>query len=115
MSDIDNDFGMKCPKCGASDQIDVAATVWVRLCLDGTDISEAANGDHEWNDHDDAVCGTCGHRGDVAAFTKAGGQNPNANRIRCSNCALPIPDQPEDATSDMLLCDQCSNNEDRQP
>lgn len=28
MSDtIDNDFGMKCPKCGASDEIDIAATV----------------------------------------------------------------------------------------
>ena len=34
--DLDNDFGMKCPKCGASDEIDVCADVWVRLCPDGT-------------------------------------------------------------------------------
>jgi len=28
-------------------------------------------------------------------------------RISCTNCGLPIPDQPEDATPDMLLCDEC--------
>jgi len=72
MTGIENDFGMKCPECGASDEIDVAATVWVRLCHDGTDVTAAANGDHEWDDDNGAACGTCGHLGNVAAFAKAG-------------------------------------------
>lgn len=72
---LDNDFGMKCPNrdCGASDQIDVAATVWVRLCHNGTDVTEAENGDHEWTDDSRAVCCTCGHTATVSRFIKAGG------------------------------------------
>jgi len=27
---------MACPKCGASDEIDICADIWVRLCPDGT-------------------------------------------------------------------------------
>jgi len=72
---IDNDFGMRCPICGASDEIDIAATVWVRLCHGGTDVTEAANGDHEWGDQSASVCGSCGHHGAVAEFSKAGGQS----------------------------------------
>ena len=71
---IDNDFNMRCPKCGASNEIDIAAMVWVRLCPDGTDVTLADNGDHEWDARNNAACGSCGHHGDVAAFTKAGGQ-----------------------------------------
>jgi hypothetical protein len=69
--DIDNDFGMKCPACGASDQIDVCADVWVRLCRDGTDVTSAANGDHEWSDYSGAKCCACGHGGNVADFQVA--------------------------------------------
>lgn len=72
-NEIDNDFGMKCPDCGRSDQIDVAATVWVRLCPDGTDVYEAENGDHEWSGDSTAKCCSCDHVGTVATFTKAGG------------------------------------------
>ena len=54
MTDLDNAFGMKCPECGASDEIDVCADVWVRLCPDGTDITAAENGDTEWTDHSGA-------------------------------------------------------------
>ncbi len=71
---IDNAFGMKCQKCGASDEIDVAAKVWIRLCPDGTDVTAAASGDHEWDDDSNAVCVTCGHHGTVASFSKAGGE-----------------------------------------
>lgn len=70
-----NDFGMQCPNCGSSNRIDVAATVWVRLCPDGTDIYEADNGDQEWTDSSSAHCGSCGHDGTVATFTDAGGQS----------------------------------------
>jgi hypothetical protein len=70
MTDLDNDFGMKCPSCGLSDRIDVAATVFVRLCRDGTDVFAADNGDHEWTDTSAAHCGGCLHAGTVASFTE---------------------------------------------
>ena len=70
MNAINNAFDMKCPACGESDRIDVAATVFVRLCQDGTDIFAAANGDHEWTDTSAAHCGSCGHPGTVASFTE---------------------------------------------
>jgi hypothetical protein len=71
--DIANDFGMKCPSCGSSDEIDIAATVWVRLCRDGTDVTTAANGDHEWDNDSAAVCCGCGHSGLVRNFDLDGG------------------------------------------
>jgi hypothetical protein len=74
MTGIDNDFGMRCPACGKSHRIDVAATVWVRLCEDGTDVYEAANSGQEWTDNSAAYCGSCGHGGNVSDFSKAGGQ-----------------------------------------
>jgi hypothetical protein len=67
-----NQFGLRCPKCGRGDEIDIAATVWVRLCPDGTDIFAAANGDHEWSDHSGAVCIACGYSGNVSDFSKQG-------------------------------------------
>lgn len=70
MTDLDNIFGMKCPDCGRSDEIDVAATIWVRLCRDGTDVTEAENGDHEWTDTSAASCASCGQHGTVASFTE---------------------------------------------
>ena len=72
--ETDNDFGMKCPKCGASDEIDVCADVWVRLCPDGADVTAAENGDTEWTDHSGAKCCACGFGGNVSDFSKAGGQ-----------------------------------------
>jgi Pyruvate/2-oxoacid:ferredoxin oxidoreductase delta subunit len=63
-------WNMACPECGADDQIDIAAQIWIRLCPDGTDAAAAANGDHEWRDTDAAVCHGCGHQSTVAAFTR---------------------------------------------
>jgi hypothetical protein len=71
---IENAFAMKCPKCGASDEIDVAATVWVRLCPDGTDVTAAEDGDHEWSDQSGAVCHGCGFGGNVDDFKTTGEQ-----------------------------------------
>ena len=65
---------MACPNCGDCLRIDVAATVFVRLCRDGTDVFAAANGDHEWTDHSGAKCCACGFGGNVSDFSKAGGQ-----------------------------------------
>lgn len=57
----ENAFGLVCPRCHRSDEIDVAATVWIRLCPDGTDFTAAENGDHEWDDVSLAACHSCGH------------------------------------------------------
>ena len=63
-----NQFGLRCPDCGRSDEIDIAATVWVRLCPEGTDVTAAENGDHEWENGSSAKCCACGHDGTVAEF-----------------------------------------------
>jgi hypothetical protein len=67
-------WGMARPKCGASDEIDICADIWVRLCLDGTDVTAAENGDTEWTDHSGAKCCACGFGGNVSDFSEAGGQ-----------------------------------------
>ena len=61
-------WNMACPACGDDEQIDIAATVYIRLCLDGTDISAAENGDHEWTENSPAQCCTCGYTGTVRQF-----------------------------------------------
>ena len=63
-------WGMACPKCDASDQIDICADIWVRLCPDGTDVAAAGSGDTEWTDHSGAKCCACGFAGNVSDFGK---------------------------------------------
>jgi hypothetical protein len=70
--ELGNQFGLRCPDCGKGDQIDIAATVWVRLCPDGTDVMQGANGDHEWSNHSGAACAACGHAGTVSDFSRSG-------------------------------------------
>lgn len=72
--ELGNQFGLRCPECGMSDHLDIAATVWVRLCPDGTDVTAAGNGDHEWEDSSAIKCCACGHDGTVATFSKEGSQ-----------------------------------------
>lgn len=62
-------WGMKCPSCGESERIDIAATVWVRLTDDGTDADASHSGDHEWGDDSPARCNDCDHVGTVKTFT----------------------------------------------
>jgi hypothetical protein len=70
---MSNCFNMRCPKCGGEDQIDIAATVWVRLTGDGTDADEAADGGHFWDDDSPARCvrWRCDHQGTVKDFEAA--------------------------------------------
>jgi len=73
---------MACPKCRASDQIDVAATVWIRLCCDGSDVTQAANGDHEWEQGSLAVCQACGYSATVWDFDIENQPDPSENDAR---------------------------------
>jgi hypothetical protein len=79
---LDNAYGMRCPDCRRSDEIDISAAVWVRLCSDGTDAAEAGNGDHEWDNDSAAVCHSCGHAGTVREFDAGNQPRTNANNTR---------------------------------
>jgi hypothetical protein len=61
-------WSVRCPQCSMSDEIDIAATVWVRLCPNGTDPTLAANGDQEWTDDSGACCNACGFHAQVREF-----------------------------------------------
>lgn len=64
----------KCPKCGDTEHIDIAAQVWVRLNQsdDGseifTDADESHDGSHEWNEHSGALCESCSHHANLSEF-----------------------------------------------
>ena len=47
---VEEQWGVCCPNCGRDDQLDVAALVFVRLTPDGTDVDDAVDGSHEWDD-----------------------------------------------------------------
>jgi hypothetical protein len=66
----EGEWGFVCPECEESDQLDVAATVWVRLTEDGTDADESEDGSHEWGDDSEVHCAGCGHQGTVKDFEK---------------------------------------------
>jgi hypothetical protein len=63
-----NCFDLRCPKCDNGDQIDVSASVWVRVTHDGTDPDLSKDGTHEWGDDNSARCAACGHFGKVTGF-----------------------------------------------
>jgi DNA-directed RNA polymerase subunit RPC12/RpoP len=59
---------ISCPQCGDDTQIDVAATIWVRLTSDGTDVDASNDGSHEWDDTSTVECQNCNHSGTVKEF-----------------------------------------------
>lgn len=61
-------FSMVCPSCGAHDQIDIEATVWIRVTPDGTDADASEDGDHTFTPDSRAKCCACHHRGTVENF-----------------------------------------------
>ena len=63
-----NTFGYRCPDCGSTGQIDICASLWVRLTRDGTDADISADGSHTWDAGSPAVCRGCGFEGRAAAF-----------------------------------------------
>ncbi len=63
-----NAFDHVCPNCGDADHIDVAATVWVRLTENGSDLDLSAQGDTEFTSQSLAVCQTCDFSGKLGVF-----------------------------------------------
>ena len=65
---MSNLFNMKCPHCGAEDQIDVAITGWVRLTPDGSDPAAAEDSESYFDTDSEAICWACRKCGTVSDF-----------------------------------------------
>lgn len=68
--DVASEWDMACPSCGKGDEIEIAATIWVRLVKDGTDADLASVHDHEWDSKSPCKCTNCGWEGTVAEAEK---------------------------------------------
>ncbi|MBN8896672.1 MAG: hypothetical protein J0H19_00270 [Rhodospirillales bacterium] len=66
---MSNLFDMRCPQCGDENQLDIHASIWIRVCTNGTDADASNCGDHEFSPDSTACCQSCGHWASVAAFT----------------------------------------------
>ncbi|MCW6512517.1 hypothetical protein [Lichenifustis flavocetrariae] len=64
---------LSCMKCGDTDEIDIEATVWIRVTEDGTDADAGSDGHHEYTPRSMASCGSCGHTERLYAFEPKGG------------------------------------------
>jgi Zn ribbon nucleic-acid-binding protein len=58
--------GMKCPKCGQEDSLEIEATCIFTVTDDGTE--DEGHG-HDWEETNYCECPDCGHHGSVADFT----------------------------------------------
>jgi hypothetical protein len=67
-STVAHEWNMRCPQCKSDESIDISAIVYVRLKPEGTDIADAHNGDHDWDNDSTAYCAACGFAGTVRAF-----------------------------------------------
>jgi hypothetical protein len=65
-----NFLDMRCPSCGDERAIDIEATVWVRVCIDGTDADASGDGTHAFDADSPALCGRCGFHGIVREFER---------------------------------------------
>ena len=65
---MSNFLDIRCPKCRATDQIDIAATVWLRVMEDGTDADRSEDGNHEFEPTSPATCNACGFTGRLHDF-----------------------------------------------
>lgn len=75
-----SEWNLRCPDCGGTDAIDIAATVWVRLCPDGTDPMLSHNGDHEWGEDSPVCCAACHFHGQVHALRQNARGGPSSRR-----------------------------------
>jgi phage FluMu protein Com len=63
-----NFLNIHCPKCWTDNQIDIAATVWLRVTENGTDADESKDGQHDYTPRSDAACNACGYYGRLQDF-----------------------------------------------
>ena len=65
---VRDEWAMACPQCGKDDEIDVLASLYVRLTPDGTDANTSHDGEHAWSPQSATKCCACGHSGIAREF-----------------------------------------------
>ena len=66
-----NFLDMHCPNCGDETAIAIEATIWVRVCSDGTDADASGDhGTHTFDADSPALCGRCGLPDTVRRFER---------------------------------------------
>lgn len=60
------EHGIRCPKCGNDEEIEISCQLWVQLVPDG---AETVSQDNEWDSKSPCVCRKCKHQATVADFT----------------------------------------------
>jgi hypothetical protein len=73
--EMGNEFGLKCPECGNTDDLNVECRAWVTVIGEHVlDPYERSNFAYEpfsgwhWESGDEAQCPTCGHKATVGRF-----------------------------------------------
>ncbi|HET6233524.1 MAG TPA: hypothetical protein VFE41_00950 [Acetobacteraceae bacterium] len=63
-----NFLNIHCLKCRTDIQIDIAATVLLRVTENGTDADESKGGHHDYTPRSDATCNACDYYGRLQDF-----------------------------------------------
>lgn len=92
----------KCPTCGDTTNIDVDATVRVRILQDEdgnyeTDADASEDGSHDWDDNSLARCAGCGYVGIIETFQVANGPG------LCVTCGTQCEARPDLS----VICPKC--------
>ena len=76
------EWNLRRADCGGTDAIDIAATLWLRLCPDGTDyIMLSHNADHarrKTGEDSSACCAACGFHGQVRHLHQNARRQPSS-------------------------------------
>jgi predicted RNA-binding Zn-ribbon protein involved in translation (DUF1610 family) len=113
-------YTFTCPKCGTSDQIDIDATVRVRIVDQdtegnfGTDADASEDGSHEWDATSGAYCAHCGYSGTVDDFEKDDdGPQPDEEEEDAPGLCVTCGTQCEARPDLSVICPKCEAEEQR--
>lgn len=103
-----------CPKCNSA-SIDVNISAWAALLQDDpdniqTDMDEAGDHHHDWDDESLMRCRQCGHMARAGMFQPQNveAEETAAEGTECSDCVTVVtPDDPYFATPCGTYCDSC--------
>ena len=63
-----NFLGLRCPKCGETEGLDICLFVWARLTEEGSDLDEAHNHDRDIDPNSSVFCTGCEYNGTMEEF-----------------------------------------------
>jgi hypothetical protein len=65
---MSNFLDIRCPECGNTDQLDIEATISVRVTENGTDADLSGDGYWTYTPKSWTACGACGYGGELRQF-----------------------------------------------